>query len=85
MLSSETYSEVRVGKHLSDIFYIQNDLQVGDALRPLLFIFALEYAIRKAQEGQVGLKLNGTRHFLVYVHAVSSPECRAKSEQKESQ
>jgi hypothetical protein len=36
----ETYSKVRIGKHLSDSFPIQNGLKQGDALSPLLFNFA---------------------------------------------
>jgi hypothetical protein len=47
-------------------FHIQNGLNQGDALLPLLFNFSLESTIRKVQEDQVGLKLNGTHQFLAY-------------------
>jgi hypothetical protein len=47
MCLNETYSKIRVGKLLSDKFPIQNGLKQGDALSPLLFSFALEYATRK--------------------------------------
>ena len=48
MCLNETYSRVRVGKNLSDMFPVRNGLK-EDALSPLLFNCALEYAIRRVQ------------------------------------
>jgi hypothetical protein len=56
MYLNEMYCRVRIGKLLSDNFLIQNGLKQGGALTPLLFNFALEYAIRKIKETPVGLK-----------------------------
>ena len=41
MCLTETYSRVRVGKNLSDMFPLRNGLKQGDDLLPLLFNFAL--------------------------------------------
>jgi hypothetical protein len=71
MCLDETYSRVRIGKNLSDKFTIQNGLKQGDALSPLFFNFSLECAIRRVQEKQESLKLNGTHQLLAYADDVN--------------
>jgi hypothetical protein len=71
MCLNETYSKVRVRKHMSDAFPVQNGLKQGDSLSPLLFSLALEHAVRKVKGSQVSLELNGTHQLLVYVDDVN--------------
>jgi hypothetical protein len=66
MCLNETYSETCIRRHLSDSFPIHNGLKQGDALSPLLFNVVSEYANRKVQKKQVGLKPNRILQFLAY-------------------
>jgi len=71
MSLTETYSTVQVGENVSDRFPISNGLKQGDALSPLLFNFGFEYAIRRVQVNQDGLKLNDTYQLLAYTDDVN--------------
>jgi hypothetical protein len=70
MCLNETYIKVRIVKCLSGNFPIQNGLK-RDVLWLLFLNIALEYAIRKAQENQVEIKLNGTHQLLIYADDVN--------------
>jgi hypothetical protein len=67
MCLNETYSEVRIGKHLSDSLLNQN----GFLMFTTAFQLCFRICHRKVQENQVGLKFNGTHQILPYVDDVN--------------
>jgi len=85
MSLTETYSGVRVGMNVYDRFPIRNGLKQGDALTPMRFHFALEYASRGVQVNQDGLKLNGTHQLLAYADDVNILEGSIHSLKKNSE
>jgi hypothetical protein len=52
------------------MFPIVVGLKEGDALKPLLLIFALKYATGKVQPNFDGFKLKGTNQLSVYAEHV---------------
>jgi hypothetical protein len=73
MCINETCSKIHIGKHLSVKFPIQNDLKQRDALLPLLFNFALEYAIRKVQ-GNCLTRNYRLENSEIHAHTQHSPQ-----------
>ena len=62
---------MKIEKYLSSSFPIEKGLKQRYALSPLLFNFALEYAIRKVQETRLGLDMNGNQQVLAYADNVN--------------
>jgi hypothetical protein len=46
----------KVNVQVSNNFAIQNEVKQGDALSPLLFNFALQYAIKKKKAGETEIE-----------------------------
>jgi hypothetical protein len=61
----KTYSRVWVGKHLSDMFHIRNDLKQGEYFLSFLN-FALEYVIRRVQVNQGSMEFIGAHQLLAF-------------------
>jgi hypothetical protein len=79
MCLNETYNMVFIGKYQSDNFAIRNGLEHLDDLPQLLFNFASEYAIRRAEEKRERLKLKETHQVLAHSDDINTVE---KTEEK---
>ena len=66
----KTQSKMRI-ENLFSSFSIEDGLKQGVALSPLLFNLALEYAIRKVQETNLGLDMNDTHQVFAYADDVN--------------
>lgn len=50
MFKWDLYIEVRIGKHLFDVFTIQNGLKQGNGLSSFIFNFGSEFVMKNLKE-----------------------------------
>ena len=62
---------MRIGNYLSSSFPIENGFKHLSAILLLLLNFALKYAIKKVQETNLVLDMNGTHQVLAYADDVN--------------
>jgi len=53
------------------LFSIKDNLKQRDVLSPLIFNFAVRYAILRVQINQNGFKLNGTHHLSIFADDIN--------------
>ena len=70
-MSKWNLRNVRIGNSFSSSFPSENGLKQRDAFSPLIFNFALEYAIRKVQETNLGLDMKVIHQVLAYADGVN--------------
>ena len=67
---NETYERVRVGKHLSNTFHIENGFETRRCFIAIAFKICIRYAIRRVEANQGCLQSNGTHQLLVFADDV---------------
>ena len=68
MRLTETYSRIRVGKNLYDLFPIRNGLKQGDArsiVSAFRFCFRVRHQEVSGKPGWLAVKLDGTHQLLL--------------------
>lgn len=71
MTMTNSVSQVRTQKGLTDTFYTRNGLKQGDGLTPILFNIALEYVIRKLSVDDKGTMITKTTQIVAHADDIN--------------